>query len=255
MMAGNRLRGLILAIAVLAFSTALPAQRAGQPGAAEASKAFSPRELAGVWQLARGQPGDNDVFTIEPAPMQPWAKEIYNYNQRPPGSGNFGAGDNYSGRDEVNPQLKCIPYSFPRIVTAGSRPFEILNVPGRTIILYERDHMVRQIWMDEKHPENYPPGFMGHSVGHWDGDTLVVDTINIKPNWLDSAGHPLSDAMHIVERYRRVSQDTLVIDYLFDDPKVYTKPWTGQRAFKLHPDFKGVMEDVLCEDPLGKGGQ
>ena len=99
------------------------------------------------------------------------------------------------------------------------------------------------------------PGFVGHSVGRWDGDTLVVDTINLKANWLDSAGHPQSDAMHIVERYRRTAADTLVIDYQFDDPKVYTKPFTGSRAFKLHPEFKGLMEDVLCEDPFGKGGQ
>ena len=255
MMSANRLRGLILAAGVLAFSTVVLAQTAGQSRAAQAPSTFSLRDLVGVWQLARGQPGDNDVFTTEPLPMQPWAQEIYNYTVRPAGSGNFGAGPSYNGRDELNPQLKCIPYSFPRMVIAGARPFEILQVPGRFIILYERDHMVRQIWMDQQHPENYPPGFVGHSVGRWDGDTLVVDTINLKANWLDSAGHQQSDAMHIVERYRRTAANTLVIDYQFDDPKVYTKPFTGSRAFTLHPDFKGVMEDVLCEDPLGKGGQ
>ncbi len=127
------------------------------------------------------------------------------------------------------------------------------------IILYERDHNVRQIWMDQQHPEGYPPSFMGHSIGWWEGDTLVVDTIHLRgDNWLDSAGHPISDAMHIVERYRRTAQDTLVIDYLFDDPKVYTKPWTGQRAFQLQapkPGIPGIMEDVMCDDPLSKGGQ
>ena len=253
----NRFLNSILGLmAVLAFSPVVLAQNAGQPRAAQAPSTFSPRDLVGIWQLARGQPGDNDLFTIEPYPMQPWAQEVFNYNQRPgpPGQGNFST-LNYGGRDEVNPQLKCIPYGFPRVVIAGARPFEILQVPGRFIILYERDHMVRQIWMDQQHPENYPPGFVGHSVGRWDGDTLVVDTINLKANWLDSAGHPQSDAMHIVERYRRSAADTLVIDYQFDDPKVYTKPFTGSRAFRLHPEFKGVMEDVLCEDPFGKGGQ
>ncbi|MBF8305531.1 MAG: hypothetical protein HW398_719 [Acidobacteria bacterium] len=244
---------LVMAIA-LAFGVQLRAQSPAPTKAADAPRSAPKRDLSGVWLLARGQPGDNDVFTTEPAPMQPWADEIFRYNLRP-------YDDELRARDETNPQIRCIPYTFPRVVIAGARPFEILPpVPGRVVILYERDHWVRQIWMDQQPPADYPPSFMGYSTGRWDGDTLVVDTIHLrgKNNWLDSAGHLVSDAMHITERYQRTAQDTLVINYRFEDPKVYTKPWTGQRAFKLQPSrpgFPGIMEDVMCEDPLGKGGQ
>ena len=240
-------------VLLLAFGVVLRAQNPAQSKAAQSPRSSPKKDLTGVWLLARGQPGDNDAFTVEPAPMKPWAQEIFNYNIRP-------YDDELRARDEVNPQIRCIPYSFPRVVIAGARPFEILDVPGRVVILYERDHWVRQIWMDQEHPPDYPPSFMGHSTGRWDGDALVVDTIHLrgKNNWLDSAGHLISDAMHIVERYRRTAPDTLVIDYRFEDPNVYTKPWTGQRAFKLvptRPGVPGIMEDVMCEDPLGKGGQ
>ena len=251
----RRVFGSILAgVATLAFGVVAFAQNPASSKPADSPQSSVKRDLSGVWLLARGQPGDNDVFTTEPAPMQPWAEEIFRYNLRP-------YDDELRARDEVNPQIRCIPYSFPRLVIAGARPFEILPpIPGRVVILYERDHSVRQIWMDQQPPANYPPSFMGYSTGRWDGDTLVVDTIHLrgKNNWLDSAGHLLSDAMHITERYQRPAQDTLVIQYRFEDPKVYTKPWTGQRAFKLQstrPGVPGIMEDVLCEDPLGKGGQ
>ena len=244
---------ILVGVVVLAFGVQLRAQSPAPSKATDAPRSSSKKDLTGVWLLARGQPGDNDAFTVEPAPMKPWAQEIFNYNIRP-------YDDELRARDEVNPQIRCIPYSFPRVVIAGARPFEILDVPGRVVILYERDHWVRQIWMDQEHPPDYPPSFMGHSTGRWDGDALVVDTIHLrgKNNWLDSAGHLISDAMHIVERYRRTAPDTLVIDYRFEDPNVYTKPWTGQRAFKLQPTrpgIPGIMEDVMCEDPLGKGGQ
>ena len=244
---------ILVVVMALALVVELRAQNPALSKAADSPQAASKQDLSGVWRLAPGQPGDNDVFTVEPAPMKPWAQELFNYNLRP-------YDDELRARDEVNPQIRCIPYSFPRVAIAGARPFEIIHVPGRVLILYERDHAIRQIWMDQQPPANYPPSFMGYSTGRWDGDTLVVDTIHLrgKNNWLDSAGHLLSDAMHITERHRRTAPDTLVIDYRFDDPNVYTRPWNGQRAFKLQPTrpgFPGIMEDVLCEDPLGRGGQ
>lgn len=244
------LNSILAGMIVLVLGTQLQAQKSS---AGDMPHPGSKRDLSGVWRLARGQPGDNDVFTTDPVPMQPWAQKIFDYSLRP-------VDDELRGRNEVNPQIRCIPYTFPRVAIAGARPFEIFQVPGRVLILYERDHNVRQIWMDQQAPENYPPSFMGYATGRWDGNTLVVDTKYLRGqnNWLDSAGHLLSDAMQITERYNRTAHDTLVIDYRFEDPKVYTRPWTGQRAFKLQPQrpgIPGIMEDVLCEDPLGRGGQ
>lgn len=211
----------------------------------------SKQDLTGIWDFARGgeNPGSHWVYTTEPYPMQPWAARDFEYARR--------GDDEYPGRgrDELNPQLQCIPYSYPRVMMAAGRPFEIFHVPGRVIMMFERDSRTRQIWMNGEHPRGYPLSFMGHSVGTWDGDTLVVDTTRLRGNnWLDTAGHQLSDAMHIVERFRRVNQETLVIDFLFDDPKVYTKPFAGQRTWKLRPDYK-MIEDILCDDPFNKGGQ
>jgi hypothetical protein len=88
---------------------------------------------------------------------------------------------------------------------------------------------------------------MGHSIGKWDGDTLVVDTVALRPEtFLDGAGHPHSDALHLVERIHRVDADTLDDTLVVDDPKAYTKPWSMQKTYKLKPGWH-VMEYV-CED-------
>ena len=91
---------------------------------------------------------------------------------------------------------------------------------------------------------------MGHSIGKWDGDTLVVDTIGLNDKtWIDMAGHPHSDALHVVERIHRLNHDILVDDLTFDDSKAYTRTWTGQQVFRLHPTWQ-VQEHIACEDHL-----
>ncbi len=99
-----------------------------------------------------------------------------------------------------------------------------------------------------EHPENWPFGWMGHSIGRWDGDTLVVDTVGLNDRtWLDRAGTPHSDQLHVVERFRRVNPDTLEIEFLFDDPKAFTKPWGAKIVYR--PDQE-ILEHVICEEHL-----
>jgi len=89
---------------------------------------------------------------------------------------------------------------------------------------------------------------MGHSVGHWDGDTLVVDTVAIdEVTWIDDAGTPHSEALHVVERFRRVDHNTLEIEFRFEDPKAFTKPWTAKKVYKLTPDWQ-YIPGFACED-------
>ena len=123
------------------------------------------------------------------------------------------------------------------------------------LLLFEYDHWVRRIYLDAKgHPDGYPITWMGHSIGKYDGGTLVVDTVGMNDKtWLDSVGHPHSDALHLVERYRRLTHDTLEIQFLFDDPKTYTKPWTGKKILQLMPPGYRVMEHIACEDYLELG--
>ena len=127
---------------------------------------------------------------------------------------------------------------------------QIVQTPKEVIELFESDHTVRHIYIDgRKHPANLKPSYNGHSIGHWEGDTLVVDTVGMNGKlWLDRLGHPESKQMHIVEHIHRVDIKTLQVDFTFDDPRSYAKPWTALIRFQLHSDWD-IMEDV-CEDNL-----
>jgi hypothetical protein len=118
-------------------------------------------------------------------------------------------------------------------------------------MLFENDHQVRRIYLDgRKHLEGWHPTFMGTSHGRWDGDALVVETENIlsldNQGWLDSFGHPYTDALRVTERIRRPAHDTLQIDFTFTDPAAYTKPWNGKKVFRLSPGVD-MIDTGFCE--------
>ena len=144
---------------------------------------------------------------------------------------------------------KCVPPGMPYIYLQLF-PMQIVQTPKEVIEFFEYDHMVRHIFTDgRKHPDDLTPTYNGHSIGHWEGDTLVVDTVGLNGKmWLDRVGHPDSDQMHIVEHIHRVDDKTLQVDFTFDDPKSYVKPWTAQMRFRQRPDWD-ILEQV-CEDNL-----
>jgi hypothetical protein len=226
----------------------------------------NPPDLSGVWDrpgAAREAPAGPEAtavnarrqrvlprqaFSFDEPPMHPWAVEKYRQARED-------VEDIYeSGKDEIDPTYNCFPPGMPRIFT-GIRPFEIHQLPKVVLMLFESDHWVRRIHTDGRgHPEGYPVTFMGHSVGKWEGDTLVVDTVNIDSrSWLDGLGHPMSEALRVEERIRRPGRDTLEIDFVFNDPKTYTRPWTGKKTFQLMPTGYEVMEDVVCVEYLEIG--
>ena len=255
---GNCLvRSIFVVVMVLAFVPGILAQTPAKPGSGAAK---GTPDLSGTWdrpgaakespagagftQNAQQRQGilPRQAFTKEEPPMQPWAAEKFKLARE-------GKPDLYEdGRDELDPSYNCFPPGTPRVFTIP-RPFEIRQFPDQVLLLFETDHSVRRIYMDGRgHPEGYPITWMGHSIGKWDGDTLVVDTVAINDKtWLDALGHPHSDALHVVERFRRVNHDTLEIDFLFDDPKAYTKPWTGKKVYQLMPPGFEVLEDVNCD--------
>jgi hypothetical protein len=211
------------------------------------------RDLSGVWVRAQGY-GRSFNPKQEP-PMQPWAVERYRAARE-------GITDpNQQGRDELDPVItECAPVGMPRVMLFP-RAFEIIQMQGRVMMLFEWDHLVRQIFMDQKPPEDPDPIWLGYSNGRWDGNTLVVDTIGLtEKTWLDSVGHPHSDALKVTERIRRVNADTLEIDFTFEDPKAYTKPWTGKMGYTRMPGWQ-ILEHFACEnkelygDALLKGNQ
>ena len=230
----NLFIGLILTMAGILAVSSLATARSPQA-------ASSTPDLTGVWKIRPG--GSPYIFTSDPLPMKPPAQQQYDYNKNTDDP-------EQHGRDELAPHLRCYPPGMPAILTIP-RPFEIVQIPGRILIHYEWDHWSRQIYMDGRaHPEGWPWGWMGHSTGKWDGDTLVVDTVSLSDQtWLDLAGHVHSDALHVVERLRRTSRDTLVDDLTFEDSKMYTKPFKGQKVFQLIPNGK-IAEHFVCEDRL-----
>ena len=233
-------------VMVLAFSPVILAQTAGQSGAAKTQIADSTPDLSGVWEsITKPQKNFNPK---EPPIFQPWAEAKWKANVVP-GS---------TGRVDLDPASEyggCFPTGMPRLLVETS-PFEIIQVPGRVILLFERDYAVSHIWTDgRKLPEDPDPTYMGYSVGKWEGDTLVVDTIGLKDiTWVDPPGHPHSDALHVVWRIRRVNHDRLQIDLTFEDPKAFVKPWTGQAIYEYHPDWH-LQEFISCQDRLAHGGE
>jgi hypothetical protein len=150
-----------------------------------------------------------------------------------------------------DPESYCLPPGVPRY-TGTPFPFQILQLPDRVVILYEQSHMYRTIFMDgRKHTpaDQVNPTWLGESIGYWEGnDTLVVDTIGFNGRtWLDYVGHPTSEKLHVIERYRRPDFNTLSYEATIEDPVAYTKPWTTSLRIYFRPGWD-LMEYVCLEN-------
>lgn len=241
---GNRLVIALLALAALpAFSSLTFAQTGDHSGAAKAQTAApaDAHDLSGIWVYAERLGGGvraHGAFSPEAPPMTDWARA--RFDAAKPGYGPRAAP---GGNDPIG---RCDPNGLPRLLLQGF-PTEFVQLPGRLVIFYEWSHMWRTIWMDGRQlPQDPDPTWYGYSVGKWDGDTLVVDTIgfNDKP-WVDFFGHPHSDEMDFTERYRRVDHDTMQLNMIIDDRKAYTKPWASDtKIYKLNP--KAEFRESLC---------
>ena len=159
-----------------------------------------------------------------------------------------------------DPQSLCLPIGFPRIALSPYAQ-QILQPPGFVVIFYEYNHNFRIIPTDGRpHDKNVELTWMGDSVGHWEGDTLVVDTIGLK-EWPLAANEPgraevlyHSDALHVIERFTPTSPGTIAYQLTYDDPKIFTKPWTTNWQMKLHPTWK-LFEQECEENNRCEGGK
>ena len=127
-------------------------------------------------------------------------------------------------------------------------PLEILQTPGQITIIAEAFSEVRRIYLGEPQAkiDDVPPGYYGHSVGHWEGDTLMVDTVGIKPAVPGYRGMPHSDQMRIIERFHLVAPDVLHDQITVEDPVALEKPWTFTFAYHRTPGYK--MLEYVCEN-------
>ena len=168
------------------------------------------------------------VFSKEEPPMTPWAEAKFKSTKAPHTGGYTGESDDTT--------LKCYPPGVPRIYLFNF-PMEIFVVPGRVLIVHECGYYIPPDLDRRASASRDPnPSGMGDSIGKWEGDTLVVDTVGFNDKtWIDQVGHPHSEALHLIERFHRIAPDMLQIDFSFDDPKAYTKTWTGSKQFKSRP--------------------
>jgi hypothetical protein len=243
----SRLAGLILALLTgHALSSRILAQTAERLGAAKAQAAAPAPDLSGLWSRLRDAavPRGYELLVLEfsraEPPMTPWAEAKYKaakplYRGSEPGTA------------LSDPIFSCFPPGVPRILLFNF-PVQIVQIPGQVIMLFEFNHFVRRIYTDGRpHDKELGPLWMGDSIGRWEGDTLVADTVSFNDKTLlDQVGHPHSDQLHVVERIRRVDHDSLEIEVMIDDPKAYTKPWGTKLIYQLRPDWN-VTEHV-CED-------
>ncbi len=201
------------------------------------------RDLTGVWMVRNPESMrsfSGATYTKAEPEMTPWAQEKYKLAK----SSN---GGQYTLETTNDPVLtKCDPPGLPRVYF-HPYPFEFVNTPTYTLMLYEYDHVVRRIYTDGRPvPKDPDLSWMGYSVGHWDGDTtFVVDTVGLNDRtWLDRLGHVHSDQLHVTERFRRVDRDHMQIEIIMQDPKALTKPWTTTFYSELRPKWE--LGEISC---------
>jgi hypothetical protein len=171
----------------------------------------------------------------EGLPFQPWAAELKKQRN--------------AANSKDNPDALCLPMGHMQFHMHG-QPRRIMQQPGLIAIFYEANYGLRNIFTDGRPlpPNGEPqPWWYGYSVGRWDGDTLLVETNNLKDDgWLDVRGSPLTDQARITERFRRVGFGRLEIDITIDDPKAYTKPFTVRVNQQILVDSE--MIEFICNE-------
>jgi hypothetical protein len=219
------MRKTIFASVIAVAAAIAPAQAQTAASGAIPRTADGKPNLAGVWQAvntaswdlqnhvaAKGVPAGIGVVEGNDIPYQPWALTKRQENAR--------------NRATADPETKCYLPGVPRI-TYLPYPFEIVQTPKTTAIMYEYVHAARTVFTDgTMHPKGHIDWWMGDSRGRWDGDTLVVDVVDFnEETWFDRAGNFHSDELHVVERYTLIDGDHIQYEVTIEDPKVFTRPW------------------------------
>ena len=207
-------------------------------------------DLSGVWQGDNGRAEPKLAFSAGP-PVAGFLNVAQNIEGglplTPSAQALLKARRETNGRD--NPEAACLPMGVMQFHTQGA-PRKLIQTPDVLVILYEASMGIRQVFTDgRKLPGDDPqPWWYGYSVGHWEGDTLVVETSGLRDDgWLDVFGTPLTDAARLTERFRRPSYGRLEVDVTVDDPKAYTRPWTVRVNQRIMPDQE-LLEFVCLEN-------
>lgn len=240
-----------LALIALAPPSCFAADASKLPGGTWASIAQLP-DFNGVWEMTFGRGGGGargagdfgppQQFVLTPA----YAAMLKEFQTNPP---------------HDSPMANCVPPGMPGIM-GQPYPIEILYTPGMVTVIAEAFMQVRHIYTDGRvHPEDPDLTYNGHSIGHWEGDTLVVDSVGFtKDTPLGmNMGIKHSEKMHIIERFRLKDPKTLEITTTIDDPEALAKPWARTISYARHADW--TLAEYICQqnnrnfvDASGKAG-
>ena len=209
----------------------------GPPAEGRGAQAPIPGQPLGGGEGAGGR-GRGGAKAEPHVPFLPWAAAVYDYNSR--------------NDSKYDPEGYCLPPGGPRMM-ATPYPMEIVQLPEqkRILMIFEgATHIWREIYMDGRpHPQGdaLNPTYLGHSVGRWEGDTLVIDSVGFnEATWLDYYGHPHTDQLHVVERFSRPNKNTLHFEALIDDPGAYSK------SFSLSWDIpwraNAELVEYICQE-------
>ena len=151
-----------------------------------------------------------------------------------------------AGKIAYTPASSCKPMGVPAINLQGG-PFYFLQTPKEVVVLLEQDHQMRHIYLDVPHSKNPQPSWYGESIGHYEGDTLVVDTIGLNTkSFVDSYRTPHSEKLHVIERWKLVDEGkNLEVAMTIDDPDTYNQPWQAVRRFR---QVKQTLEEEACAE-------
>jgi hypothetical protein len=195
-----------------------------------------PHNFEGVWWMQ----GYQFMLGPEPgveAPLKPKYMEILKRRIRAKNA----------GTPEADASTQCFPHGMPRIMESPY-PIEIVQVPGEIVFLHEVAHNVRKIYLDRPQPKNPPKTFLGHSVGHWEGDTLVVDTVGLNDRtFIDDEGDSHSDQEHTIERFRKIDGGAKIeMTMTVEDPVTLEHPYSYHRILTWRPDIR--PQEYVCEE-------
>ena len=242
-MRNTTLRHTALMLAAIGLSLPAVAQRA----AAAAEPKPTPRLADGTVDLGGDGIWDQPWITDfgkqlvggpnAQIPFLPWTKAMYDYNK--------------SNQVAYDPQGFCLPPGGPRMF-GTPYPSEFIQDRDRIVVIFEGGaHVWREIHMDGRplpKREDLNPTYFGYSVGRWEGDTLVVDTIGFNDkSWLDSSGYPHGEKLRPVERFRRTDPNTMRYEVTIDDSEYYTRPWTTAWTYRYSPSVE-LMEYFCTEN-------
>ena len=227
----NRLANLLRYSRLLALAGVSVLCAAAAPGAVP--------DISGPWMIYRPH-GALKTTDGEPPPLLPAAAATYAANRAELGT-----------PKDNDPDLRCLPPGVPRLFLQRF-PFNIVQGKTMYAMMFEWNHLPRVIYLVPSHSETIGPLYLGQSIGHWEGDTLVVDANSYNDTtWLDDTGLPHSEDLHTVERIRLTDGDSELADTItIDDPTDYTRSWTTMLLFKKDPGV--IIKEDYCLGRVGK---